>query len=89
MLKLSILSAILVAFLATFVIAKDPEKRKPVNWQPILTLKFPGMKAYINSNSLTTTKSEDGTDEFNSAELLMTFDKEIEVTVGQIGRAHV
>ena len=81
--RLSILGIILVTSLVTFVFANEKQKKKPVNWQPIISFNVPGMKAFIDTNSVVTTKSDNGKEEYNTAEVLISFDKDTEITIGK------
>lgn len=51
------------------------QKRKPNNWQPIIGMRAPGVKLYIDANSLTVSSVEGkASGKYNSAEILVSYD---------------
>jgi hypothetical protein len=67
--------------LAATVVDAGQEKRKPNKWVPIIGIKTFGAKAYLDANSfLTNVVGKEG--QYNSAEILVSYDSPTEVTVG-------
>lgn len=79
---MSRISLILILIVGTIILTATAtqEKRKPNKWIPIYGITIKGAKMYYDTNSFLVTKLEDGSS-FNSTEILISFDKPIEVTV--------
>jgi hypothetical protein len=70
------------SFGATLVEGVSPHEKKPNDWQPIIGMKIVGGSMYIDANSLTVNTIEgEGSGNFNSAEILATYDRPTEVVV--------
>ena len=70
----------LVSFVFAGIAWAQQTPRPPVNWQPIIGPKVPGVKFFIDTNSLKTYQEKN--EKYNSGEILVSYDSNVEVSVG-------